>query len=332
MMTQDDDYDNIEESSPLETKFNGTPLSVLIKQAADLKSAESASLRKNFDRLPIFLQNSIFPNPEVIEARKKPFEFRLLDAVKFKNLGNLNVREKKHYESISHYEMSISVFRWIENENPNWKLEGIKDEFFREECFLSANEFHNMKCKELLVCLYTNLAIVHLKIGQYCQAIVCCNEALALRPDCVKAMYLRSKARLIPKSAGNVEETLAIKDLNTARKIDPYFFLFLILLRKDLRRLHISRAQVKNKTRKMFKGIFQSGKCVDGNRKKANKSNTLAIMKKEASKPNMLLIIARNLILIATLVRMMLFLIKNIDTNESAGLGIEQNQKIIEFV
>lgn len=213
---------DIKDVSPLEqTKFNGTPLSVLIKQAADLKAAQSASLRKKFDGSPTFLQNSIFPHHEVLEARKKPFELRLVDALKFKSLGNLHVRKGKYYESIAYYEMSIAVFRWIENVNPNWKTEGIKDEFLKEECFCSTNELENIKCQELLVCLYTNLAIVSLKIGQFAQAILCCNDALALHPTCVKALYLRSKARLGPKSARNTDEILAMRDLKTARKIDP---------------------------------------------------------------------------------------------------------------
>lgn len=218
----DDEYDSIGELSPLEqTKINGTPLSVLIKQAADLKSAQSASLRKNFDRLPTYLQNSIFSNCEVIEARNKPFESRLSDAMKFKNMGNLEVREGKYYESIAYYEMSISVFRWINNMNPNWKTEGIKDEFLQEEYFRSTNELERLKCHELLVRLYTNLAIVYLKIGYFRQAVLSCNDALELDPVCVKALYLRSKARLGPKSGGSAEEILAMKDLKTARKIDP---------------------------------------------------------------------------------------------------------------
>jgi hypothetical protein len=94
-------------------------------------------------------------------------------------------------------------------------------------------------------------------------------------------------------------------------------FLILNYPRKDLRQLHSSRAQIKIKTRKIYIGAFQSSKCVDGYRGHANQSNQLAAMKKEASKPIKTVIVFGTLILVATLIQMLVLVIKNIDVYES---------------
>jgi hypothetical protein len=62
---------------------------------------------------------------------------------------------------------------------------------------------------------------VCLKARNFNLAIEACNYAIEVEPLSVKALYLRSKARLTSKSAGDLEESLARQDLQAAKKIDP---------------------------------------------------------------------------------------------------------------
>ena len=69
--------------------------------------------------------------------------------------------------------------------------------------------------------IHRNIALVNLKTKNTKAAIQACNYALQLNPNSVKALYLRSKARSSPISAREVEESLAIRDLEFAKQIDP---------------------------------------------------------------------------------------------------------------
>jgi|AntRauTorckE5430_2_1112549.scaffolds.fasta_scaffold07420_3 tetratricopeptide (TPR) repeat protein len=206
---------------PLDTTVNGTPMSVLLSQAVKLKSAQEQPLRKQFDAFPVFLQNSIFPRQETIDARAAPFEERFETATKLKMLGNKFAKDGNHVDSLNQYEMSLSVFKWIENSNPNWKNEGIKDGFVKQFFFQPSNASQKSRVLELMINVYNNIAIVSMKVEQFGNAVAACNSALLLDERNVKALFLRSKARCTPKSCGKTEEELAMKDLMSARRIDP---------------------------------------------------------------------------------------------------------------
>ena len=126
--------------------------------------------------------------------------------------------------------MALSVFTWIENKNPSWKNEGIKDDFIEEKYDAAldidqpSNETQKLQkfqVTEHLISVYNNIAIVSIKTEQFINAIAACNCALRLDERNVKALYLRSKARFTPKSCSVAEEEMAIRDLMAARKIDP---------------------------------------------------------------------------------------------------------------
>jgi len=218
-MAEDDSTGN--DAAPLDTKVNGTPFSVLLSQAVKLKSAQEAPLRSKFNSFPTFYQNSIFPRDQVDEARGKDFEGRMEDAGRFKNMGNSALKELRYQDAITCYEMALGVFKYLVNTNPNWKTEGVKDDYIRQEEFETDVECEKSQVCKFLVMCYTNIAVVSLKTGQLRQAIEACNEAIEIDSSNVKALYLRSKARLTPKSAGMVEEDMAVRDLQTAKKLDP---------------------------------------------------------------------------------------------------------------
>jgi len=196
-------------------------MSVLIGQAVKLKSAQEKPLRKKFDAFPVFLQNSIFPRQETIDARAAPFEERIEEATKLKMLGNAFAKDGSDVDSLNQYEFALAVFKWLNNTNPNWKTEGIKDDFLEEKAFQPSNENQRRQVLEHMINVYNNIAIVSIKVEQFGNAIAACDSALLLDQRNVKALFLRSKARCTPKSCGTIEEGLAMKDLMIARRVDP---------------------------------------------------------------------------------------------------------------
>lgn len=122
--TDDDDDDGqTQESIMASTTVNGTPFSVLMSQAIKMKSAQEAPTRSKYDTYPTFYKNSIFPYEEVINARKKTFGGRMNDALELKEAGNKAFEEKRYLDAIHRYEMTLSVFKYLNNTNDNWKTE-----------------------------------------------------------------------------------------------------------------------------------------------------------------------------------------------------------------
>ena len=106
-----------------DTIINGTPFSVLMSQAIKLKTVQDAPTRSNYDSYSTFYKNSIFPREEVLSARTKPFKERMNDAIQFKMDGNTAMQENCYAEAIIKYEIALSVFKYLENVNPDWKTE-----------------------------------------------------------------------------------------------------------------------------------------------------------------------------------------------------------------
>ena len=111
------------DENPMNALVDGTPFSVLLDQAVQMKKAQCASLRTKYDSHPKFYQNSIFPFPEVLMAREHTFEERMNAAINVKQQGNDEFQKCHFSEAMSLYEKALSVFKYIENHNPNWKSE-----------------------------------------------------------------------------------------------------------------------------------------------------------------------------------------------------------------
>ena len=122
----------------MDTKLNGVPFSVLISQAAKLKTAQAAPSRSKYDTYPSFYQHSIYPRERVTLARCKQFRERMVDAIKMKNEGNEAFKCSRYDDAITQHEMAISVFRFLENVNPDWKTE-VSVHVLKECFFLDKN-------------------------------------------------------------------------------------------------------------------------------------------------------------------------------------------------
>mmetsp|Transcript_39421 Transcript_39421/g.80858 ORF Transcript_39421/g.80858 Transcript_39421/m.80858 type:complete len:395 (+) Transcript_39421:1641-2825(+) len=234
----------------------GTPFSVLMNQAFRLKNAQLASSRSTFDSYPTFYQNSLFPQPEIVALRSSSsFEERLEGASKIKEEGNAAYYNNEYGDAVQKYEMAISVFRYLQNTNLDWKSKGIRDEDITEIDNLGENDREKAQVSSFLLSCYGNLALVLLKCRQYRTAIDACNESLRIDPQCVKALYLRSRSLFEPPSAGAVEEEAALSDLIEANKIDPSNK----AVRTTLRDLRESIRRQKAQDKIAFGGMFDRG-------------------------------------------------------------------------
>lgn len=84
----------------------------------------------------------------MLKARELPFDGRLEEAEKLKKTGN-DALEKGDYDAANHcYEQCLSVFKWAENTDPNWKNKGIRDETLVEKSWLGDNEEEEKKVRE----------------------------------------------------------------------------------------------------------------------------------------------------------------------------------------
>lgn len=102
--------------------IDGTPFSVLMDRAVKLKTKQVGEERRRYDKMPSFYQHSIFPHEDVIAARNlDDFDARLAAAGELKSTGNSAFNEGRFGDALFQYEKALSVFRYLENSNPNWK-------------------------------------------------------------------------------------------------------------------------------------------------------------------------------------------------------------------
>lgn len=111
-------------------KIDGTPFSVLMNQAASLKTAQLARDRKKFDSYPKFIQNTLYhghgsrkDEKLVVNARNIDIQLknRFNVAECFKNEGNKQYDDGNFTLAYSKFEMAASVFRYLESTDHEWK-------------------------------------------------------------------------------------------------------------------------------------------------------------------------------------------------------------------
>ncbi len=203
--------------------MDGTPFSTLMDRAVKIKCLQSKRDRIKYDAFPAFYANTIYPNDDVLAARRlHTFPKRLDAAYRMKEAGNEAFRNGCFHDAVTKYGMAISVFRYLEITNPEWKSQGIiEDRFVREieyECN-DETECHNLN--QLLSNCYTNIALSSCKLKDYPLAIQACDYATLVNGRNDKAYFLRAQARLSPKSSGLVDQQLARLDLLMALKLNP---------------------------------------------------------------------------------------------------------------
>src|SRR5688572_26466010 len=96
-------------------------LDELIQQAVALREARDKPLRREFEKLPPFYQNSLVVSDEVHNARQLAFAERMQFAMQRKDAGNAYFREGRLLDAVNCYEEALSVFRFIENKDAAWR-------------------------------------------------------------------------------------------------------------------------------------------------------------------------------------------------------------------
>mmetsp|Transcript_2181 Transcript_2181/g.4750 ORF Transcript_2181/g.4750 Transcript_2181/m.4750 type:complete len:115 (-) Transcript_2181:173-517(-) len=114
----------------MDANIDGTPFYVLMDRAVNLKKAQTAHEREKYDAFPLFYAHTIFPNDDATKAKKLDiFSERLTAANLVKEEGNVAFCGGRLNDAMGKYETALSVFRFLENMNLQWKSEGIKDKY-----------------------------------------------------------------------------------------------------------------------------------------------------------------------------------------------------------
>ena len=240
--------------------IDGTPFSVLMDRAVKLKSSQTAHQSEKYNSFPSFYSGTIWPNEEATKARKlNAFLERLAAANLMKEEGNSAFRDGRLSDAMKKYEMALSVFRFLENTNPRWKSEGIKDQYIKEVEYTGKDD---RECKELnrfLVNCYNNIALVSYKMKDFSLAVKACDHAIVVDGQNTKAFFIRAQARLTPKSSSAVDQALAKSDLQLALKHNTDNREAMKLLQKLSNQMKTQRL----KDRCTFKGLFDRGEIYD---------------------------------------------------------------------
>ena len=204
-------------------EVDGTPFSILMDRAVKIKNLQSKRDRVKYDAFPAFYANTIYPNNDVSAARRcSSFQERLDAAYHMKEAGNNAFREEYFHVAMDKYGMAVSVFRYLENTNPNWKSQGIiEDQFIREVDYECNDETERHNLKQLLSDCYTNIALASCKLKDYPLAIHACDYAISVNGQHEKAYFVRARARLNPKNSGSDDQQLAKSDLLMSLTLNP---------------------------------------------------------------------------------------------------------------
>ncbi|GMI07190.1 hypothetical protein TrRE_jg4931 [Triparma retinervis] len=224
-------------------------------QAVKMKTADQAIFRSKFDKWPRFYQNSVFAGDVVKEARGMAFGPMLSEAEKLKALGNGALGEGDFMKANHCYEQALSVFKYAENVDPDWKSKGMRDDSLVERSYLCASSSEESAVRGFMKSVYLNLALVCQKTGEWDIAIQACDECLEIEDDNAKALYRRAMSRVAPKSSGGVEQEMAMEDLIRASDSNPGDK----TIAKELRAMRQKVKEQRKKDKLTFTGMFERG-------------------------------------------------------------------------
>lgn len=240
----------------MDANIDGTPFSVLMDRAVNLKKAQTAHEREMYDAFPSFYAHTIWPNDDATKARKLDlFSERLAAANLIKEEGNVAFRDGRLNDAREKYETALSVFRFLENTNLQWKSEGIKDKYIKEVEYECKDDEEHEKINQFLIKCYNNIALASYKMKDYSLAVKACGHALVVDRKSAKALLIRAQALIVPKNSSVAEQVLARLDLQVVVKNNPSN-------REAKRLLHKLKNQMKTQRSEekcAFKGLFDRG-------------------------------------------------------------------------
>ena len=201
-------------------RLDGTPFNVLMQQAVKLKTHMHKIDRVKFDQWPKFYQNSAFVRDEQREERKLPFLDRMKVAKEYKKKGDGHFEETKDYLQASlNYEWALGLFKWATPKDKNWRNKSVEDNDMDEEVFQGETEDEKDEILEFRIRCLLNLSRAYFKQNEFLTARQACDWALGLDQHCERALLLRARCLVAPKSHGATERDSAIADLEEAERL-----------------------------------------------------------------------------------------------------------------
>eukprot|EP01022_Parablepharisma_sp_SALTPOND_P028822 TRINITY_DN71825_c1_g1_i1.p3 TRINITY_DN71825_c1_g1~~TRINITY_DN71825_c1_g1_i1.p3 ORF type:complete len:357 (-),score=56.41 TRINITY_DN71825_c1_g1_i1:1506-2576(-) len=223
-------------SKTRQTKMNTTPkmnsFNELFKCAANIKAAQLAEKRKNFDKQPHFIQSGLYFHDKLKEVRSQPVFQQLLASEALKAEGKQEFNKGEYEIALQKFEEALSVFRYITPSNAKWREEAIEDTNLTYTDYCGESKEEQEKIKAVKVLCYLNISACCLKLKDAKNAIDASCEALKLDPYNVKAMYCiflgqkcryrKAKAEIMKANfSDDTGYSKALKDLEQALKIEP---------------------------------------------------------------------------------------------------------------
>lgn len=172
--------------------------------------------RINFYALPQFQQAGLLYSSELKPILKQSVSEKIQYFIRKKTEGTELFNKKDYPAALEKYHQSLALFRWIENKNPNWNNRQIND-----NDLIYKNEELSDDVKSCLITSYLNIAICSLKLEQWKEAELACDEVLKIDDKSVKALYRKAQAIASPSLAGAEEYQKSMKLLKQALQIDP---------------------------------------------------------------------------------------------------------------
>ena len=194
----------------------------ILQQAAALKSYSQAPFRKRYDSFPPWYQHTLFSSEDLIQLRESgDAESMIAFASESKTKGNSLYNTEHYLEASVEYENALGVFNWLEPLDEDWMKKDFDDERILERSFESSDEALNATGRNLRLSCLLNIARCYQNLLEWPSCITACDFALAIDPESVKALYLRSQARSLPVNCGAFESDQAMADLKLAYELAP---------------------------------------------------------------------------------------------------------------
>jgi hypothetical protein len=137
---------------------NDSPFGNLMAEAVKLKSAQQAQLRPIWDAWPQYFQHSMFMQEPILSLREKTFDQRMEAAKDIKDNGNKLFAKGQYEEAVAQYEKALSIFKYCENIDPDWKKKGIRDDDIRVIEFKPDDLEEQATLDSLMLSLYLNIS------------------------------------------------------------------------------------------------------------------------------------------------------------------------------
>ena len=172
--------------------------------------------KQTFYSLPQFHQAGLQYFSELRGIITSPLPEKIKFFKQKKSEGYELFKNSEFHSALEKYHQSLVIFRWIENRNPNWSNRQINDSDLVYRCHPLSDEI-----KSYLITAYLNIAICSLKLEQWKEAELACDEVLKIDDKSVKALYRKAQAVSSPVTAGPEDYKNSIKYLKQALALDP---------------------------------------------------------------------------------------------------------------